>query len=271
MVYLIQHKDDSNTLYCFENPDTDIERNTIRNPDNPTISKLVWLIPHTGIILEPDTIIEEMSDCNSTEINIREEVNGYKNQKEAEFNYEDNEPNEEYNKVWVDKFYYIGVKQPSQIFYKGDVKVYSVESPYCIKMFENEQTLEIKGIKMCMAVFIEDGINLLGFHYVTGNISELDCKSENLKIMQLINLLRLNNMNNTNSKLVFYKRVQPLYVLKQKNEMELLALKLDFDKYEVYTGYDGSVLYNRLNDYPKRVVRLTDAGAVSKKETKSEE
>ena len=256
MVYLVEYKQNSNLLYCFENKEADIEETY-----DPVENKLVWVIPHTGTYLNPETLInyEEDPACYYGRIlNIRKEVNGYKNQKEAEFNYEDNEPNEEYNRVWIDNEYNIAFK-PSQIYYKGNVRVYKVESPFGIKMIdENDgkhQTLKIGGLKKCMAVFITDDTNLLGFHYVTGNVRDLDCKDETMKIEQMINLLRINNMDNTNSKLIFYKKmlINRKDVVQQKNEMELLALKFDFDKYEVYTGSVGDIMYDELSLSSRRV------------------
>lgn len=131
-----------------------------------------------------------------------------------------------------------------------ETKVYTVESPAYVKINDSVQnqdgtykivkkTLRVGGLVDCLAVFITDGIYLIGYHLVS---SYIDTPEEIAKKIQVKNLLKRFGMTPDNSKLLFYGQARHN---RQHNVIiQDLASELGYNTYRVIHGIDSSIIFS---------------------------
>lgn len=151
----------------------------------------------------------------------------------------------------------------------NDTKIYKTEHPFYVNMNENKN-IKIQGLIQCIAVFIKsnDG-GLIGFHHVTLYRSTLDEKN---KLQEALSLMRLHDMNSSNSKLSFYyvpggtasesTSLNYADVLEEQNKsINNIREELGFEDIEKINIFDSTVIYGERHlekRLPKYKCRICD-------------
>ena len=218
MVKLIKMKVDLDIpyMFCYSN-EADIEKYEGN-----------WYIPNTGIELDKETQID-LDDESKDELSM---LRGKNCSFLHALSYE-----------YQDEDYEIQGK-PKVILSKkleDGTEVYETESPAYVKLNDNgvKKTLLIKSLISCLAVFITNGIYLVGYHLVSGDENtqlEIDKK------IQLQNLLRRFGMTPDNSKLLFYG--QERHKSKHSEPIKDLVSLLGYNNYRVYLASDSFVTFS---------------------------
>ena len=218
MVKLIKMKVDMDISYmfCYSNEAEDIE-----------IYEGNWYIPNTGIELDKATQVDLDDESKDELSRLRGKNCSSLHEVTAEYQEEDFE-----------------IEGKPKVTLRGEIdgtEVYETESPGYVKLDDNgvKKTLLIKGLIMCLAVFITNGIYLVGYHLVSRN---QNTKAEIDKKIQLQNLLRRFGMTPDNSTLLFYG--QTSYKSEHSEPIEDLVSLLGYKKYKVYDNWNSSVTFS---------------------------
>lgn len=218
MVKLIKMKVDLDIpyMFCYSN-EADIEKYEGN-----------WYIPNTGIELDRETQIDLDDDSKDEFSRLRGKNCSFLHELSHEYQGEyfeiQGKPNLTLSRIEDD-----------------ETEVYETESPAYVKLNDNgvKKTLLIKGLISCLAVFITNGIYLVGYHLVSGDENtqlEIDKK------IQLQNLLRRFGMTPDNSTLLFYG--QSFHKSKHSGAIKDLVSLLGYNNYRVNLGSDSFVTFS---------------------------
>ena len=208
MVKLIKMKVDWDMpyMFCYSNEETDLEKYEGK-----------YYIPKTGIELD----IETQDDVPEKKCSILHET---------AHEYGD----EEYEIQGVPL-----ILRHENL--EDGTEVYQTETPAYVKLDDDgiNKTLLIKGLISCLAVFITNGIYLIGYHLVSGD------ENTNLEIdkkRQLVNLLRRFGMTPDNSTLLFYGLKQ--HKNSHDEPIKNLVSLLGYNTYRLIYGKVGTVIFS---------------------------